>query len=219
MNVAQAVFNALHNEVLSNPVESIGDLLGIVNIILLTRRSIWNFPVGIAMVSMLGYVFFRAHLYSDTLTQLYFFVVQIIGWVAWLRHREPDGEVIVTTSSVRELALYAGGTAVTALLLGAFMSRYLHAAFPYWDATVAAASVIAQLMLTWRRIENWLWWIGANLISIVIYPLKGLYLTAGLYAFMMTLSALGFMSWRRQLRAQRQRDDARRNAIMVTEPL
>lgn len=203
--LGQRAISALHNEILSNPVESIGDLLGIANIVLLTRRSIWNFPVGIAMVSMLGYVFFKAHLYSDTLTQLYFFVVQIIGWIAWLRHREPDGEVIVATSSPRELALYLLGTVVCALALGYFMSDVLHAAFPYWDATVASASVIAQLMLTWRRIENWIWWIGANMISIVIYPLKGLYLTAGLYAFMMTLSILGFLAWRRQLKAQRSR--------------
>jgi nicotinamide mononucleotide transporter len=197
------VVAALHNEILSNPVESVGDLLGIANIVLLTRRSIWNFPVGIAMVSMLGYVFFKAHLYSDTLTQLYFFIVQIVGWVAWLRHREPDGEVTVETSSPRELALYLSGTGVCALGLGYFMSHVLHAAFPYWDATVASASVIAQLMLTWRRIENWLWWIGANMISIIIYPMKGLYLTAGLYAFMMTLSILGFVAWRKKLKAQR----------------
>jgi len=78
--LGQRAVAALHNEVLSNPVESVGDLLGLANIILLTRRSIWNFPVGIAMVSMLGYVFFKAHLYSDTLTQLYFFIVQIVGW-------------------------------------------------------------------------------------------------------------------------------------------
>ena len=201
--IPQRILAALHTEILSDPVEAVGDLLGIANIILLTRRSIWNFPVGIAMVSMLGYVFFRAHLYSDTLTQFYFFVVQIVGWIAWLRHRESDGEVTVETSSPRELALYIAGTATCALCLGYFMSHVLHAAFPYWDATVASASIIAQLMLTWRRIENWLWWIGANMISIVIYPLKGLYLTAVLYAFMMSLSILGFLAWRKKLRAQR----------------
>jgi len=202
-NIPERILSALHTEILSDPVEAVGDLLGIANIILLTRRSIWNFPVGIAMVSMLGYVFFRAHLYSDTLTQFYFFVVQIVGWVAWLRHREPDGEVTVESSSPRELVVYIAGTLACALGLGYFMSHVLHAAFPYWDATVASASIIAQLMLTWRRIENWLWWIGANMISIVIYPLKGLYLTAALYAFMMSLSILGFRAWRKKLRAQR----------------
>lgn len=203
VELLQHAVTVLRSEVTENPVEIIGDTLGIANIVLLTRRSIWNFPIGIAMVSMLGYVFFKAHLYSDTLTQFYFLVVQIVGWVSWLRHREPDGEVIVERSTLRELALYFAATGVTALLLGSFMSHYLHAAFPYWDATVAAASVVAQLMLTWRKLENWLWWIGANLISIVIYPMKGLYLTAGLYAFMMTLSIIGFVSWKRRLREQK----------------
>jgi nicotinamide mononucleotide transporter len=201
--IPERILAALHHEILSDPAEAVGDLLGIANIVLLTRRSIWNFPVGIAMVSLLGYVFFQQRLYSDTLTQLYFLIFNVIGWVAWLRHREPDGEVIVETSSPRELALYIAGTAACALALGYFMSHVLHAAFPYWDATVASASIIAQLMLTWRRIENWLWWIGANTISIVIYPLKGLYLTAALYAFMMSLSILGFIAWRRKLIAQR----------------
>ena len=112
-------------------------------------------------------------------------------------------EVTVESSSPRELVVYIAGTLACALGLGYFMSHVLHAAFPYWDATVASASIIAQLMLTWRRIENWLWWIGANMISIVIYPLKGLYLTAALYAFMMSLSILGFRAWRKKLRAQR----------------
>jgi nicotinamide mononucleotide transporter len=204
----QRAVTALHTEILSDPVEAVGDLLGIANIVLLTRRSIWNFPVGIAMVSMLGYVFFKAHLYSDTLTQLYFFIVQIVGWIAWLRHREADGEVTVATSSPRELALYVAGTGLCALALGYFMSHVLHAAFPYWDATVASASVIAQLMLTWRRIENWIGWIGANMISIVIYPLKGLYLTAALYAFMMSLSIMGFVAWHRKLALQRNQSTA-----------
>ena len=202
-SLLNGILAALQREILSDPVEAVADLLGVANIVLLTRRSIWNFPVGIVMVSMLGYVFFRAHLYSDTLTQLYFFVVQIVGWVTWLRHREPDGEVIVETSSSRELVLYLTATAVAAALLGYVMSHVLNAAFPYWDATVAAASIVAQLMLTWRRIENWWWWIGSNLISIVIYPLKGLYLTAGLYAFMMSLSVLGYLAWRKKLKSQR----------------
>jgi len=200
--IPQRIVAALHNEILSDPIEALADLLGIANIVLLTRRSIWNFPVGIAMVSLLGYVFFQQRLYSDTLTQLYFLIFNIVGWSAWLRHREPGGEVIVATSSPRELALYIAATAACALSLGYFMSHILHAAFPYWDATVASASIVAQLMLTWRRIENWLWWIGANMISIVIYPLKGLYLTAALYAFMMSLSILGFLAWRRKLLAQ-----------------
>ena len=121
-------------------------------------------------------------MFSDTLLQVFFVVVQIVGWVVWLRHREPDGELVVARMNGREVVLSLLGTAAGALALGFVMRRYAHAAFPFWDATVASASVVGQLLLTWRRMENWLWWIGANVISITIYNLKGLHILSGLYA-------------------------------------
>jgi nicotinamide mononucleotide transporter len=197
------LLHQIWSEVFGSPLQTIGTLLGIANTILLIRRSIWNWPVGIASVGILGIVFFKTYLLSDMLLQIYFIVMQVIGWVAWLRHQEPDGDLIVEKMTGREILLGIAATAVGALLLGATMGHYFHAAYPYWDATVASASVIGQLLLTWRRIENWLWWIGSNLISIVIYSLKDLHILAGLYAFYMLMAVFGFLEWRRKLIAQR----------------
>ena len=201
--LAARVGAALRDEIFSGPFESVAFVLGIANIVLLIRRSIWNYPVGIVMVTIYGYVFFRAHLFSDSILQVFFFVVQIVGWVAWLRNRSADGEVRVETSSAAELGMYAVGTLAGALALGFMMRRYTPAAYPYWDATVASASVFAQVMLTMRRLENWWWWMGSNVISIVVYPLKGLYLSAGLYGFFLVMSGLGYWEWRGRLRGQR----------------
>ena len=197
--------HGLREEIFSSPLESAGTLLGVANIVLLVRRSIWNYPAGILSVSILGYVFFHTQLFSDTLLQVFFVVVQVIGWVVWLRHREPDGELVIARMTGREAALALAGTAAGALLLGFVMRRYAHAAFPFWDATVASASVVGQLLLTWRRMENWLWWIGANVISITIYNLKGLHILSGLYAFYLVMAVVGFVGWRKMLRAQQAR--------------
>lgn len=62
--------NALRAEIFTSPLESVATLLGIANITLLIRRSIWNYPVGICMVSIYAYVFFGAKLYSDVLLQV-----------------------------------------------------------------------------------------------------------------------------------------------------
>ncbi len=195
----------LRAEIFSSPLESLGTLLGIANIVLLVRRSIWNYPAGILSVSILGYVFFHTQLFSDTLLQVFFVVVQIVGWVVWLRHREPDGELVVARMNGREVVLSLLGTAAGALALGFVMRRYAHAAFPFWDATVASASVVGQLLLTWRRMENWLWWIGANVISITIYNLKGLHILSGLYAFYLMMAVVGYVGWRKTLRVQQKR--------------
>lgn len=196
------VLKALHDEIFSGPLESVATVFGVVNIVLLVRRNIWNYLAGMVSVGIFCWVFFGARLYSDALLQVFFFVVQILGWVAWSRHQEPEGDVVVETSNRRYLAGALLATGVTAVLLGYVMRRYFHAAFPYWDATVAGASVTAQIMLTYRRIENWMWWIGSNVISIVIYSRKGLYMTSLLYGFYLTMSVLGYLSWKRSLRAQ-----------------
>jgi nicotinamide mononucleotide transporter len=189
-------------ELFPSPLEAVAVGLGVANIVLLVRRSIWNFPAGIAMVTLYAWVFFHAHLYSDTLLQGFFLVVQIIGWVAWLRHREPAGDVIVVRSTVRELTFSLMGTVVGAVMLGTLMHRYTPAAFPYIDATSTALSVTAQLLLTWRRLENWLWWIAANVIQIAMYWVKHLRPTSALYIFFLVMSTLGYVQWRRNFRRQ-----------------
>ena len=197
------IWLGLQSEIFHSPLETVGTLFGIANIILLVRRSIWNYPAGILSVGLLGYVFLHTALFSDTLLQVFFVVVQIVGWVAWLRHREPGGELIVARMKGREILFALTIMLLFAGLLGAGMQHYAHAAYPFWDATVASASVVAQLLLTWRKVENWLWWIGSNVISIVIYNLKGLHILAGLYLFYLVMSTLGFIEWRKKFYSQK----------------
>jgi len=65
--------------------EIIATVLGLVNIVLLVRRNIWNYPFGLAMVALYAHIFYREKLYSDALLQLFFFVIQLYGWWAWWR--------------------------------------------------------------------------------------------------------------------------------------
>ena len=57
----------------SRKIEIIAVLLGLANITLLIRRSIWNYPFGIVMVTLYAWIFFEAKLYSDALLQPFFF--------------------------------------------------------------------------------------------------------------------------------------------------
>jgi nicotinamide mononucleotide transporter len=68
-----------------NPVEAAAALLGLINVALVVRRSVWNYPFGLAMVTLYGVLFFEQRLYSDMLLQGFFFVIQLYGWVNWAR--------------------------------------------------------------------------------------------------------------------------------------
>ena len=177
--------------------ENAAALLGVINVALLVRRSIWNYPFGIASVALYGYVFLNARLYSDAVLQIYFFVIQFYGWWNWLKGRSDDGYVRIESMSARERASFAGATIAVALAIGWLFRSYTNAAAPWMDAALAATSVTAQYLLSVRKIENWVLWITVDVFYVGLYWWKGLYSTSGLYAIFLMLSAAGLIEWLR----------------------
>lgn len=185
-----------------NWLEWIAAGLGVVNVTLVVRRSIWNYPFGLAMVALYFFVFFEARLYSDALLQIFFFVVQLYGWWNWVRARRMAGEVPVATLTPRARLAWIAGTAAASLAWGLGMARYTDAAAPLIDAAVAGMSIAAQILMAQRRIENWVLWILVDAVAIGLYASRDLYATSALYALFLLLSVAGLVGWRRALRAQ-----------------
>jgi nicotinamide mononucleotide transporter len=185
--------------------EALAVLLGLINISLIVRRSVWNYPFGLAMVAIYAWIFAQpdVRLYSDVGLQAFFFLVQLYGWWNWSKSEAESGEVKV-------LLLPAGGrigwiASITGATLawGTVMHRYTSAALPWWDAFIAMTSVSAQLLMARRYLENWVLWIAVDAVAIGVYAAKGLMLTAILYTAFLVLSIVGLLSWRRALPAER----------------
>ncbi len=179
-----------------NPVEALAAVLGLINIALLVRRSVWNFPAAMAMVTATAFVLFRARLYGETGLQAFFFVVN--GWGWWLWSRAKGGEeagVPVGWMSARQRIAWAGVTAALSLSLGWAMHRFTNAALPFADSAVTGASIAAQFLLSFRRIENWVLWIAIDVVSIALYLARGLPLLAALYGAFLVMSAVGLRVW------------------------
>lgn len=174
-------------------------LLGIVNVTLVVRRSLWNYPAALVMVSLYGVLFLRERLYSDAALQLFFFVINLYGLIAWRRHQAADGDIPVERTAPREGLFWAVAIILFATLWGGAMARWTDAAMPFWDASNAAVSVVAQILLARRRLENWLLWIASDLSSIALYATKGLMLTTLLYVIFLGLSIWGYREWRTKL--------------------
>lgn len=180
-----------------SPIEISATLLGVANIILVIRRSIWNFPAALAMVSLYAVIFTQAQLYSDAGLQVFFFAVNLYGWWAWSRSRADCGAIVVERLSPRALMLWIVGSAGAATVWGSVMARLTDATHPYWDAGIAMLSVAAQILMTRRLLENWWWWIAVNSLSIPLYFIKGLMLTTALYGLFLILAIWGLIEWRR----------------------
>lgn len=184
-----------------NPWEALATLLGLINIWLIVRRSVWNYPFGLAMVAIYAWLFARpeVRLYSDAGLQAFFFVVQLYGWWNWSRSETQAGEVRVLELLPGQRAAWAAGIAVATIGWGALMHRFTDAALPWWDAFIAMTSVAAQLLMARRFLENWILWIAVDVVAIGVYAAKGLMLTAFLYTVFLIMSAIGLLSWRKAL--------------------
>lgn len=187
-------------------VEWLAAALGVVNIALLVRRSVWNYVFGMAMVVLYGFVFWNQRLYAEAGLQVFFFVAQGWGWWLWLRSLG-DAAGKAKAVPVRWLdpmsrVVWTVATLAIALNLGLVLTRFTNASMPYADAAIAGASVTAQILLAFRRIENWLVWIVVDVAAVALYINRGLYPTAALYSVLLVMSAIGLREWMRAARGR-----------------
>ncbi|NOZ41779.1 MAG: nicotinamide mononucleotide transporter [Alphaproteobacteria bacterium] len=189
---------------LNNRVETVATLLGVVNIMLLIRQNIWNFPVGIVMVILFGWVVWDAKLYSDFGLQIFFLLLQCYGWINWARGQggrdaQHDDILPVSLMTLPQRLRWLGIAGVGVMILGVLMARYTNAALPYWDAVTTVLSVIAQYFLARKYLENWLLWLAVDVLAIAIYAVKELYIFSGLYSFFLVLAGMGLVAWWRSI--------------------
>jgi len=79
--------------------------------------------------------------------------------------------------------------------LGWAMARFTQAALPFADAAVTGASIVAQILLSLRKVENWALWVVIDVVSVGLYMMRGLDLLAGLYGLFGVISMLGLREW------------------------
>lgn len=170
-------------------------VLGVINIALLIWRSVWNYPFGMGMVALYIFVFWEEKLYAEAGLQVFFFLAQAWGWWLWVKVGSDDRRVPVRWLDWPSRAVWIVVTAALSLNLGWAMSRFTDAVMPFADSAIAGASVTAQILLGFRRIENWVLWILIDVASIAVYINRGLYPTAGLYGGMLVMSIVGLREW------------------------
>ncbi len=180
-------------------IEWIAAALGIVTILLVVGRSIWNFPFALVMVSLSFVVFVDEKLYSDALLQLFFFAINLYGWREWSRAPTVDDGVAVESMSGSARSTWIAATIVASATWGWLMATFTDAAAPYVDASVAGLSVAAQILQSLRRFESWMWWIAADVVAIPLYASRGLYAFAALYAVFLVMAVTGLIAWQRKL--------------------
>lgn len=168
---------------------------GVLNIALLIFRSHWNYLFGLVMVALYFFIFWEKHFFAEAVLQLFFFAAQVWGWRLWLTVGDEDNRVAVRWLDWRSRWVWLVTMAAIALNLSWVMAKYTTASVPYVDTPIAVFSVGAQVLLGYRRIENWILWVVIDLVSIMLYIYRDLEPTAGLYGGFLVMSLFGLKEW------------------------
>jgi len=183
--------------------EWLGVFTGILCVWLAAKNNIWNWPIAIISVLIYIFIFFESKLYADMGLQFYFFAMNIYGWLYWSKQKEnPGQERPIGTITKKEIILSLIGIVIFTLILGSLLHKNTDASFPFIDSFCTAGSLIAQIFLARRVIQNWLIWIFVDIIYVGVYFSKDLYATGLMYALYVVIATMGYLDWRKIYREQ-----------------
>lgn len=184
---------------LSHMLETPAVIFGLLNIYLAARASILNWLFGIFSICLYAVIFFQVKLYADMSLNVIFLLLQFYGWHEWLHGGEKRSELLVTRASTTIYMIAMTATAILFAIIAYILGHYTDSTTVYFDSFTTALSLVAQWMMTRKWIENWWLWIVVDIISVKMYLIKHLNLTAGLYAIFLGLCVMGYFTWRKAL--------------------
>jgi nicotinamide mononucleotide transporter len=180
-----------------------GVFTGILCVWLAAKNNIWNWPIAIISVLIYIFIFFESKLYADMGLQVYFFAMNIYGWYYWGKQKEnPTKERPISTITKKEIILSLIGVVIFTSALGFILQKNTDASFPFVDSFCTAVSLIAQIFLARRVIQNWLIWIFVDIVYVGVYFSKDLYATGLMYALYIGIATMGYLDWRKIYREQ-----------------
>jgi nicotinamide mononucleotide transporter len=187
-------------EITPGLVEFAGTATSLWSVWITQRRNVLALPVGIVSVALMGWFFLEIGLIGQTLLHwAYYLPVQFWAWQQWTRGGDGHSELTVTSlSRPGRAAILAGGLVFTVLFGWLLDAGWQDAVYTYWDASIVAASVIAMILLSRKKVESWWLWIGpVNVSAIALYLSTGAHMFAALYVLFLVMAFVGLARWKR----------------------
>jgi len=188
--------------------EVIAVALAIAYLLLAMKESLWCWYAAFISTAIFIMLFWDASLLMESALQIYYLAMAVYGWYQWRSKQETKQSLkIHRWSKQRHLGVIALVMTLS-LLSGSLLATHTDAAWPYVDSFTTWGSVVTTYMVTRKVLENWLYWLVIDSISIVLYWDRELYLTALLFVVYLIICVFGFIEWRRHYHAQTTQQDS-----------
>ena len=180
-----------------NILEIIAAATGILSIWFNRKANILVYPIGIISVLLYVYICFGAKLYADMGINAFYFILNVYGWYNWTKPRA-EGNLKITFQNQGHRWIAIGISAVLFGFLAFILSRFTDSDVPLIDAFTSALCILGMYLTTQKKVENWIYYLIADAISIPLYIYKGLYFSSIQYAVFTILAIMGLVEWRKE---------------------
>jgi nicotinamide mononucleotide transporter len=143
------------------------------------------------------YIFGDVSLYMESALNVYYMGMAVYGWLQWQKGGANHSGVEIVRWTAKHHIICILVILIASVISGYLLSVNTDARLPYLDSFTTWASVLTTVMVARKVLENWLYWIVINSVSIYLYIDRDLDQTAAMFTLYLVLSVLGYVAWKK----------------------
>ncbi|MAW14956.1 MAG: nicotinamide mononucleotide transporter [Flavobacteriaceae bacterium] len=181
--------------------EITGVIFGLVSVICAKKNNVFVYPTGMFSTAIFVYLLFKWFLLGDMLINAYYFIMSAYGWYYWSQKKEDVYIHKVDFINTKERQISIG-----LFFLSLCFVFGVYQVFDRWndwtayiDTLTTAVFFVGMWLMARRKVENWIFWIVGDLISIPLYFHKGLTITSLQYLIFTVIAIYGYRAWKKIL--------------------
>ena len=181
--------------------EAIAVALGITYLLLAVRENLWCWYAAFVSTSIFLVLFWNVNLLMESALQVYYLVMAVYGWWQWQHGSGDQTELAISRWGTRQHLVALAAVLIASAASGILLQQFTTAAMPFLDSFTTWGSILTTWMVARKILENWLYWLVIDSVSIYLYLDRELYLTALLFALYLVIVLFGYRKWLLHYRA------------------
>src|SRR5690606_33697693 len=159
-----------------SPLELVAVLLAVVYLVLVIRENPWCWPAAFGSTLLSIVVFVEAKLYMESALQVFYAAMAVYGGWQWMRGGDRGEGVAIGVWPLHRHALAIAAILGLSWAFGALLTARTDAALPYLDSFTTVAALVTTYMVAKKILENWIYWLVIDSVSVYLYMSRELYL-------------------------------------------
>ena len=177
--------------------ETLAVALGISYLLLAMRENSLCWYCAFFSTAIYVYIFGDVSLYMESALNVYYMGMAVYGWLQWQKGGANHSGVEIDRWTAKHHIICILVILIASVISGYLLSVNTDARLPYLDSFTTWASVLTTVMVARKVLENWLYWIVINSVSIYLYIDRDLDQTAAMFTLYLVLSVLGYVAWKK----------------------